>query len=74
MTGIILAAVIVLLAIVLIWSGIVVVPQSETRVIERLGRFHAVLSPGLNFIIPLSTVRSRFMPARWCHRVSAARR
>ena len=52
MTGITLAAVIVLLAIVLIWSGIVVVPQSETRVIERLGRFHAVLSPGLNFIIP----------------------
>lgn len=27
-------------------------PQSETRVIERLGRFHSVLSPGLNFIIP----------------------
>ena len=28
------------------------VPQSETRVIERLGRFHSVLNPGLNFIIP----------------------
>ena len=27
-------------------------PQSETRVIERLGRFHSVLNPGLNFIIP----------------------
>ena len=29
-----------------------VVPQSETRVVERLGRFHSVLAPGLNFIIP----------------------
>ena len=27
-------------------------PQSETRVVERLGRFHSVLAPGLNFIIP----------------------
>lgn len=42
----------VLLAIVIISAGVKVVPQSETRVIERLGRFHSVLSPGLNFIIP----------------------
>lgn len=27
-------------------------PQSETRVVERLGRFHSVLAPGLNFIVP----------------------
>ncbi len=50
-TSIILAAAIVLLAVI-ISAGIVVVPQSETRVIERLGRFHSVLPPGLNFIIP----------------------
>ena len=41
-----------LLAIVVISAGVKVVPQSETRVVERLGRFHSVLSPGLNFIIP----------------------
>lgn len=46
------AAIVVILAIIVIFSGIMVVPQSETRVIERLGRFHAVLQPGLNFIIP----------------------
>ena len=51
-TSIILAAAIVLLAVIIISAGIVVVPQSETRVIERLGRFHSVLPPGLNFIIP----------------------
>ena len=38
----ILAAIIVVLAIVIISAGVKVVPQSETRVIERLGRpqFH----------------------------------
>lgn len=48
----ILAAIIVVLAVVIISAGVKVVPQSETRVIERLGRFHSVLSPGLNFIVP----------------------
>lgn len=52
MTAWILAGVIVLLAIVIISAGVKVVPQSETRVIERLGRFHSVLPPGINFIIP----------------------
>ena len=50
--SIVLAAIVVVLAIVIISAGVKVVPQSETRVIERLGRFHSVLSPGLNFIIP----------------------
>ncbi len=48
----ILASVVVIFAIVVISAGVKVVPQAETRVIERLGRFHSVLSPGLNFIIP----------------------
>jgi len=30
-----------------------VVPQSEKYVIERLGRFHRVLGPGLNLIFPI---------------------
>ena len=48
----ILAIVILVLAIVVIYAGVKVVPQSETRVVERLGRFHSVLGPGLNFIVP----------------------
>jgi len=48
----IIAGILVILLIVIISAGVKVVPQSETRVIERLGRFHNVLSPGLNFIIP----------------------
>lgn len=48
----ILITVLVILAIVIITSGVKVVPQSETRVIERLGRFHSVLPAGLNIIWP----------------------
>lgn len=48
----IILGIIIVLAIVIISAGVKVVPQSETRVIERLGRFHSVLAPGLNFIIP----------------------
>ena len=51
-TSLILPAILVVLAIVIISAGVRVVPQSETCVIERLGRFHCVLAPGLNFIIP----------------------
>lgn len=47
-----LAVIVVILAIVVISAGVKVVPQSETRVVERLGRFHSVLPPGLNFLIP----------------------
>lgn len=51
-SNVLIALIIVILAIIVIWAGVKVVPQSETRVIERLGRFHSVLGPGLNFIIP----------------------
>jgi regulator of protease activity HflC (stomatin/prohibitin superfamily) len=47
-----LAIVLIVLALVVISKSVKVVPQSETRVIERLGRFHSVLNPGLNIIWP----------------------
>ena len=39
-------------AIIIISRAIRVVPQQHALVIERLGRFFAVLQPGLNFVIP----------------------
>lgn len=32
--------------------ALVIIPQSETKIIERLGRYHASLRPGINIIIP----------------------
>jgi len=39
--------------VVLILKSVRVVPQQYAWVVERLGRFHGVLEPGLNFIIPI---------------------
>lgn len=32
--------------------ALVIIPQSETRIIERLGKYYATLQPGINIIIP----------------------
>ena len=32
--------------------ALVIIPQSETKIIERLGRYYATLKPGINVIIP----------------------
>lgn len=50
--SLILLAILVFVVLVLAWAGIKIVPQSETSVVERLGRFHSVLNPGLNIIWP----------------------
>jgi regulator of protease activity HflC (stomatin/prohibitin superfamily) len=43
---------VVLLAIVFVIEGVRVVPQQNAWVVERLGKFHAILEPGLNVIVP----------------------
>lgn len=36
-----------------ILQGINFVPQMEAWVVERFGKYHDVLEPGLNFLIPV---------------------
>jgi regulator of protease activity HflC (stomatin/prohibitin superfamily) len=43
---------IILLATVFVIEGVRVVPQQNAWVVERLGKFHSILEPGLNVIIP----------------------
>jgi regulator of protease activity HflC (stomatin/prohibitin superfamily) len=40
------------IALIVVIKAIRVVPQQHAWVVERLGKFHAVLDPGLNFLIP----------------------
>jgi regulator of protease activity HflC (stomatin/prohibitin superfamily) len=40
------------LALVFVFKTINVVPQQHAWVVERLGKFHATLGPGLNIVIP----------------------
>ena len=43
----------ILLAVIIFgFKSFTVVPQQEAYVVERLGRFHKVLNPGLNILIP----------------------
>jgi len=44
--------VIIVLAIVVLKKTIVIIPQSETKIVERLGKYYQTLEPGINFIIP----------------------
>ncbi|WP_333714840.1 SPFH domain-containing protein [Yoonia sp.] len=46
--------------VVVVFAGVRIVPQSEKYVVERLGRLHSVLGPGINFIVPfLDSVRHK---------------
>ncbi len=48
------------LVIFVLYKGVKIVPQGEEWVIERLGKFHKILYPGLNIIIPfVDSVRAR---------------
>ena len=47
-----LAIVILIVAGIFIVRSIKVVPQQNAWVVERLGKYHASLTPGLNFLIP----------------------
>ncbi len=42
----------VAMVIVLVFEGVRIVPQQNAWVVERLGKFHTVLEPGLNIIVP----------------------
>ena len=48
----IVAIVFFVIAIIFIARSIKVVPQQSAWVVERLGKYHATLVPGLNFLVP----------------------
>jgi regulator of protease activity HflC (stomatin/prohibitin superfamily) len=48
----VVAAVLLLLAVVFVVQTLKVVPQQHAWIVERLGKFHRTLSPGLSFVVP----------------------
>lgn len=46
------ALVIFVIALVFVFKTINVVPQQNAWVVERLGKYHATLAPGLNIVVP----------------------
>ena len=47
-----IALVILVVAILFISRAVKVVPQQNAWVVERLGKYHGTLTPGLNFLVP----------------------
>jgi regulator of protease activity HflC (stomatin/prohibitin superfamily) len=48
----IVVIIILVIAVIFIARSVKVVPQQNAWVVERLGKYHATLSPGLNFLVP----------------------
>lgn len=52
MAGLVITAIFALVVLISIFLGVRLVPQGSKFVVQRLGKFHMVLSPGLNILIP----------------------
>lgn len=60
--GFFLAAVVMFLVVLTIFLGVRIVPQGYKFVVQRLGKYHKTLNPGLNFVIPyLDTIAYRVL-------------
>jgi regulator of protease activity HflC (stomatin/prohibitin superfamily) len=46
----------IILLVICFFLGVRIVPQGEEWIVERLGKFHSILFPGLNVIIPFMDV------------------
>lgn len=54
MTGTyIIIGIIALIVLIFVFKGLVIVPQSETQIVERLGKYHKTLPSGINIIWPI---------------------
>lgn len=52
MESMVVVAVFVILVMVTISLGVRIVPQGSKHIVQRLGKFHKTLGPGLNIILP----------------------
>ncbi len=50
--GLVFVVALLVFAVVTLLKGVRIVPQGEEWIVERLGKYHGTLHPGLNIIIP----------------------
>jgi regulator of protease activity HflC (stomatin/prohibitin superfamily) len=53
MGTLIIFGIIAIIAIIYVLAGFTIIQQSETQVVERLGKYHRTLQSGINFILPI---------------------
>ncbi len=72
--GFIVVLAILAFAAVTIFKGVRIVPQGYKWIVQRLGKYHTTLSPGLNFVIPyVDEVAYKVDDQRHCIRHSLSR-
>lgn len=54
MAGYIVLAVVLIIVIVIVLRSVLIIPQQSVGIVQRFGRFHRILSPGLNIIMPFA--------------------
>ncbi len=64
MTSLIVIATLALFLLVTVFKGVRIVPQGEEWIVERLGRYHSTLKPGLNLLIPYMDVVAYKLPTK----------
>jgi len=52
MEGLYIVGAFIVLVIVTVIKGVRIVPQGYKHIVQRLGKYHSTLGPGLNFVIP----------------------
>ncbi|WOX04974.1 SPFH domain-containing protein [Microbulbifer pacificus] len=52
MEGLSVVVALVILVIITIGMGVRIVPQGSKHIVQRLGKYHSTLNPGMNIIIP----------------------
>ena len=52
-TPLTIGIVIAIIAMIYVLKGFKIIPQSETRVVERLGRYDRTLQSGINYLLPI---------------------
>ena len=50
--GLTVIGILTVLVVLTIFMGVRIVPQGYKHVVQRLGKYHSTLNPGLNFVIP----------------------
>jgi len=64
MTSLIVVATLAVFVLITVFKGVRIVPQGEEWIVERLGRYHSTLKPGLNIVIPYMDVVAYRLPTK----------
>ncbi len=52
MEGLSIVVILMIVVVITVFKGVRIVPQGYKHIVQRLGKYHCTLTPGLNYIIP----------------------